>query len=386
MKNITRVQICNFQNHKDTDITLHEGVNLIVGSSEHGKSALLRAIAWVLFNMPKGVDFIKRRTSEASVTLHFSDGTVVTRIRSEKRNAVQVTKPDGTELAFEKIGTSLPIEVVEAMGNPPMDERHGPISYARQLDPLFLTSLTATELPRSISELTGIDDFEEAVSILSKQSTASKKAIKEAQERIAGYDTDLEKYADLDDKLNELIGLESDSAIIDKQFDKLTTMDTLLSKYQVVINTGRIASRKMKRTKAIATFDSDLASANNIKNTIVGIGKVLLSYSNMISNEQIYKQKINQCNILGDDKMTRGLSEAKKIQQNIVSVSKLITDHAAVMVKGKSIKTKWDTWTSLGKDLLSEQTDLITYMKDNGFWCDVCNRPLTSQHKCEDDN
>ena len=41
---LTEIKLENFQDHKDSTISLTNGINLIVGSSDAGKSAILRAV------------------------------------------------------------------------------------------------------------------------------------------------------------------------------------------------------------------------------------------------------------------------------------------------------------------------------------------------------
>ena len=51
---IKEISIKNFQSHKDSHIELSDGVNIIVGASDSGKSSLIRAIKWLATNRPSG--------------------------------------------------------------------------------------------------------------------------------------------------------------------------------------------------------------------------------------------------------------------------------------------------------------------------------------------
>ena len=51
-------------------------LNVIVGPSDQGKSAIIRALKWALYNEPSG-DFYKGRRKECSVTIIFSDNTKI---------------------------------------------------------------------------------------------------------------------------------------------------------------------------------------------------------------------------------------------------------------------------------------------------------------------
>ena len=53
---IKSIQIKNIQSHKDTSLEFSPGINAIVGSSNNGKSAVLRALYWARYNRPLGTD------------------------------------------------------------------------------------------------------------------------------------------------------------------------------------------------------------------------------------------------------------------------------------------------------------------------------------------
>lgn len=53
-----KLRIQNFQAHKDTTIEF-DRIATIVGPSDIGKSAVLRALKWVAKNEPKGISFVR---------------------------------------------------------------------------------------------------------------------------------------------------------------------------------------------------------------------------------------------------------------------------------------------------------------------------------------
>ena len=54
---IQKLNIQNFQSHKDTKLEFHPGVNVIIGQSDSGKTAIIRALRWLIWNRPGGDDF-----------------------------------------------------------------------------------------------------------------------------------------------------------------------------------------------------------------------------------------------------------------------------------------------------------------------------------------
>ena len=55
---ISGLLLKNFQSHKKTILHFHPGVNAIIGKSNSGKTAILRALYWIIYNRPSGISFV----------------------------------------------------------------------------------------------------------------------------------------------------------------------------------------------------------------------------------------------------------------------------------------------------------------------------------------
>ena len=143
MKKFKGLVIENFQSHERTEITFSEGLNVFVGPSDSGKSAILRALRWVLYNQPRGSDFIRTGASRCRVTLILSDGTQIVRERSSSVNRYLIRDPEGNERVFEGFGSDVPDEVLEAHGMVPLqldEDRELTVQIGQQLEGPFLLS------------------------------------------------------------------------------------------------------------------------------------------------------------------------------------------------------------------------------------------------------
>ena len=83
---LNKIVIKNILSHKKTVIKLVDGVNVITGITDSGKSAIFAAIYWVLYNRPSA-DGIRSNWDHdiASVKLYFSDGKIERR-KSKTQN------------------------------------------------------------------------------------------------------------------------------------------------------------------------------------------------------------------------------------------------------------------------------------------------------------
>jgi energy-coupling factor transporter ATP-binding protein EcfA2 len=87
------LKIINFQKHEKFKLKL-DRITTFVGPSDSGKSAVLRALKWVLLNRPSGDSFIREGSDKARVVLGV-DGCTIERSRGKGRNIYRL---DGGEL------------------------------------------------------------------------------------------------------------------------------------------------------------------------------------------------------------------------------------------------------------------------------------------------
>ena len=62
---LDKIKITNFQNHIDTDFTLHPKITVITGASNSGKTAVARAFEWFSANRPRGFAFKPKKRLKA---------------------------------------------------------------------------------------------------------------------------------------------------------------------------------------------------------------------------------------------------------------------------------------------------------------------------------
>ncbi|BBW98944.1 AAA family ATPase [Geobacillus subterraneus] len=95
---IEKIEIENFQSHEHSVIECSQGLNVFVGESKQGKTAVLRALSWLYENKPAGKRIVRQGASYAKVTVWLSNGYKVARVLETKRggrNGYEVTTPTG---------------------------------------------------------------------------------------------------------------------------------------------------------------------------------------------------------------------------------------------------------------------------------------------------
>jgi DNA repair exonuclease SbcCD ATPase subunit len=154
---IKSLHIKNIQSHRDTLLDFAAGVNVIVGSSDSGKSAVLRALLWPPTNRPTGDAFRSTWGGDASVEIKTDNKAAVTRIKAGKRNAyVLGDQPDN--IAFEAVGAGdPPAEILAALNL-------ADVNVQRQMDSPFLLSSewTPGRVAEYLNEAAGLDAIDRA--------------------------------------------------------------------------------------------------------------------------------------------------------------------------------------------------------------------------------
>lgn len=159
---IQSIKIQNFLSHKNTELDFSPGVNIIVGESDTGKSAIIRALRWVIFNRPVGDSFRSNWGGPTSVTIETSNGTLITRQKEDKSNRYVLQQGQKKPKVFNAIKSEIPEEVTTALC---LDE----VNILSQFDSHFLLSNSPGEVARHFNKVAHLDKIDSSIAFLSKE-------------------------------------------------------------------------------------------------------------------------------------------------------------------------------------------------------------------------
>lgn len=168
MNTITKVIIENFQAHKKTTVfpAAVGQLTVLTGPSDSGKTAVIRALRWALYNIPQGTDYIRAGTSTARVTVEYSSGHQVIRERTRSYNRYIVVDAVGERQTYEGFGNSVPLEVQLVTGVRPVviADMEILVNLSEQLDGPFLgsKSVSAGTRAKALGKLAGTEEIDYA--------------------------------------------------------------------------------------------------------------------------------------------------------------------------------------------------------------------------------
>jgi DNA repair ATPase RecN len=294
---IKNLNIYNFQSHQLSSLDFDPGVNVIVGASDSGKTAILRALRWLIWNRPGGDAFRSTWGGDTEVTLE----TETDRISRCKGKENEYIINDETLKAF---GSDVPQEIQEALN---IDETN----LQQQLDSPFLISETPGEVAKYFNRIAHLDQIDQGLLNLNQElrKIENKKGFlieekKEVEEAVKAYEyldkaeIDLEALEIRDRKhknkivsSNRLRHLITSLSSINSSIGELSKMTDLADEVGEILN--RIKAIKSKKEDA-HNISSSINSARTLSRNLKEINDLIAlepEIDEVLSKIQ-YKEKL----------------------------------------------------------------------------------------------
>lgn len=376
---ITKIILQNFLSHENTVVDFVNGLNIIEGPNSAGKTSLLYAIEWLVYDTPKGSDFIRTGENNVLVRLEFSDGDYIEKTRTRKTSSVYKIKYNGVENTYCGYGSNLPPELELCHQMPLINlykDKAVSLNYADQLNGLFLVNATGSEKAEAIGKLTGADIIDGAITNVAKDLKGSQNDLSKLKKEYAIKKKDLittqDKKLDIDDRLAKSKKLYDDLV---KYTDVVSNIDKYIgATSNINLLNGLILDRKDKvllLDNYINVLDIDI----DIFNLVNEYSNTLFNIEDTNNNTAALTNKINaiDINIKEIDLLIETLEKLTKdinFNREILKQSDLYINYEESLIKSRDKmffdKNKILAEEDLIKDL-DKQIEVISYLiKLNG--------------------
>lgn len=215
---IQKLNIKDFQVHEKLSLTFSPGINTIVGASDVGKSAIIRALRWVSSNSPAGDDFIRHGTKGAEVSVTANDLEIF-RSNISGKNLYSLGTKEFT--AFKR---DVPSEIKQTL-------KIEDINFQNQFDAPYWFQETAGEVSRQLNSIVNLEIIDEVLSSL----TSSKNS---ANSEVAVSENRIKSLKEQKEELSFVLEMDSDYSAIEsmdktnKQLEELSNdLSSLLLEY-----------------------------------------------------------------------------------------------------------------------------------------------------------
>lgn len=225
MCKLKELRIKNFQSHEDTRLSFSEEMTVILGASDVGKSSIIRALKWALFNEPSGDFFIRKGEKDVEVTITFDNGNILVRGRNATKNYYELIHEDGQSKILENFGTGLPEIVTEftQIQKIKIDEDHETcLNISDQLEGPFLLSERNSLRASALGRISGVHIIDYAVKKLNKELKSEKSENKLREKKINFLSEKLKEYDNLPNLQKKITALEK---VLKKVEEKQTILN-----------------------------------------------------------------------------------------------------------------------------------------------------------------
>lgn len=268
---LLKVNITNFQSHKESELEFTDGVNVIIGPSDAGKSAIFRAIYWVITNRPLGDSFRSYWGGDTRVDLHFDD-VIISRLKGDSDNQYIITNE--SPLVLKAFGTDTPEEVVKLLS---LDD----INIQSQIDPPFLLANTPGEVAQLLNKAASIDDIDKAMSNLKSYYNETKRSKTYLEKQIIDIQEELQQYDNLPE-LEKLVDvfehMVREAEMYIGQYDRLSELVDRIYNVQDELSKFKDVDNYLSLLKEALTSSEEL---NYIKGRVKQISDLVTKIKNI---------------------------------------------------------------------------------------------------------
>lgn len=185
-------ELINFQSHKYSLLEFSPGVNIVKGTSNSGKSSIVRALKWLIVNRPTGDSFKShwaKKKDELSIGCELTNpdsDSFVSRKKDSKENAYTT---EGE--TFSAIKFSIPEEIQTIL-------RMNELNIQSQHDGYFLLQDTPGEVGKRLNEVAGLSIIDEVTKKITTLINRNKVILDKTKEELTLTKEILEELSFLD--------------------------------------------------------------------------------------------------------------------------------------------------------------------------------------------
>lgn len=324
---LSSIHLKNFQGHKNTFVEFKKGVNTIIGSSDSGKSSVLRGLLWVMTNRPLGDSFRSHwaEKDETLVEIIWDDHTIR---RTKTKTSNTYTLDDET---YKAMGTDVPEPILQVLN---MSE----LNTQKQMDSPFLLSMPSPDIAKLLNKITNLNIIDKAFANMNSMVNTNRSLEKQLLQEEKKYKDTLKQYEGIEDLNNKANAIKKE---VDDLYSKKESHEDLYDAIQK-IQTCSIKIRDLskvemmyKEIKNKATKILEIEKTpNNICSLIERIKthtrlkKSTTKLTNQTKTLQKIREQIQEVNEKQNDikQLSKKINEIKETKEKLSTHQKIVSD------------------------------------------------------------
>lgn len=347
---IKKVELHNFQSHEFTEMEFDRGLNVILGNSDVGKTAILRAIKWALYNEPKGDYFIRQGEKDVSCKVTFSNGVIVERLKTPSKNSYFLVDASGNEMRFEGFGIDVPKEITDVtnMYKVSLDNSNNKtiLNIAEQLDGPLLLNDQASLRASAIGRLIGVNYVDDALRTVVRDNKRTNQEIVEL----------IKNKEDLKKQLDEFSYIKE----YKEKFEKITKIrnkiKTLQDRLELISKIKENLDKNRIELEDVSNLVEKFKSLNQLEIIIPNLENSLLKKNNF----ENYLNKILKTH-REIDLINNNLNKLKSLDDFSLRVSKISENKNSLAI----FENLYDKYKKNIRELSEVNKDLKNYKNND---------------------
>jgi len=345
---INQLKLINIQSHKKTILDFHPGLNVIVGPTDSGKSAVIRALRWLAWNRPLGDDIRSDWGGKSKVSVTLDSGEIISKIKDDS----QMYKHSAFENPFKAFGTDVPEEIQKSLNL-------NIVNLQMQLDPTFLLSMSEGEIAKYFNKIANLEKIDRGISYTNSGITRLNTSIKNKTEDLEKAEAKLSQFENLPKLEIELEVLEEMETRIENKQKTISSLESLINKIDEI-------NQEIEEVSAILSFEDEVNTLIEMHGGIKKQIESVLTLENLISD-------ISEI----DDEIAVNffLISAEPDILNLISIKVKID---SITTEGKTLRALVDRISVINAGIEKEKKDLETnqalFDKNMPEVCPLCGK------------
>ncbi len=314
--------LSNFQSHSNTSLKLREGFACVVGPTNSGKSSIVRAVKWALYDSLRGTRHIRAGQETARVSLKFVDAEVE-RVKGKAGNRYRLNST-----WYDAIGVGVPPEIDRATQIPLVQidkDIQLELNVAMQMKSPFMVMETDSTKAKCLNVLTGGHILDAATRETNRRLRELEDQKKRTEEELAKSKVELFKFASLPDREARLNKVATD-------IERLTEMQKKQSKLvEIKQNLEKIRNLRAPMLLKAEKLGEKLADIERDLNRLEVLEEQLKQAEKV--------RKIKSQRIEVEHQKIQAVNELSKLEEQFLSLPEAICSNCGQLVS-KDVREK----------------------------------------------
>lgn len=349
---IKSLYILNFQSHEKSKFDFVDGVNVIVGISDSGKTASFRALNWLSKNRPSGDSMRSTWGGDTNVIIETENG-YVRRVRG-KEDFYELKIHGRKSLVFKAFRTDVPKEIIDFLN---LNE----LNLQSQLDAPFLLSDTPGGVAQFFNKIAKLEKIDLGISNVNSAIRNIEGEIKYKSAELLKQEQLLKDFDYLDDMEKDVKHLEKLNDVLEITVTDKANLQYLHKSIDNSIAGIEYYSEIISLEDDVLSIEKDMNAVAEIQTKQIKIKRLTESVKNLEeeikSKEKLIKTEASVDNLL---QLNSDLKIAVEQRKNLFKLFYVINESKVLLKKKVS-------------EIASME---VVFEKEMGETCLLCGQPI----------